>query len=110
MQPRILYPTRIPFKFEGEIEIFFQQTKAKRIQQYKTQAKRNIERASLNQKEKKKKKEEELGLRKPQSEISHSNKPAYRFNHEHASNKIKLKRKKRVIKIIKCGQGKKGNK
>ncbi len=37
---------------------------------------------------------EELGLRKLQSESSHSNKPAYRFNHEHASNKIKLKRKK----------------
>ena len=42
----------------------------------------------------KKKDEEELGLRKLQSESSHSNKPAYRFNHEHASNKIKLKRKK----------------
>ena len=38
--------------------------------------------------------EEELGQRKIQSESSHSNKPAYRFNHEHASNKIKLKRKK----------------
>ena len=97
MQPRILYPARISFKIEGEIN-FFQQTKAKRIQQYKTQAKRNIERASLNQKEKKKKKEEELGLRKPQSESSHSNKPAYRFNHEHVSNKINLKRKKESSK------------
>ena len=101
MQPRILYPARISFKIEGEIKFFFQQAKAKRIQQYKTQAKRNTERASLNQKERKerkgrkrKKKEEELGLRKPQSESSHSNKPAYRCNHEHASNKIKLKRKK----------------
>ena len=28
------------------------------------------------------------------SESSHSNKPAYRFNHEHASNKIQLKSKK----------------
>ena len=93
MQPRILYPARISFKIEGEIKKFFQQTKAKRIQQYKTDSKRNIERASLNQK-KKKKREEELGWRKPQSESSHSNKPAYRFNHEHASNKIKLKRKK----------------
>ena len=36
----------------------------------------------------KKKEEEEVGLRKPQSESSHSNKPAYRFNHEHF--KIKL--------------------
>ena len=36
------------------------------------------------EKEKKKKKEEEeLGLRKLQSESSHSNKPAYRFNHEY---------------------------
>ena len=58
----------------------FQQTKAKRIQQYQTQAKRKIERASLNLKErkerkggekKKKKKKEKLGLRKPQSESSH---------------------------------------
>ena len=39
-------------------------------------------------------------------ESSHSNKPAYRLKHEHVSNKIKLKRKNRVIKIIKCGQGK----
>ena len=52
---------------------------------------------------------EGLGLRKLQSESSHSNKPAYRFNHEHVPNKIKLKRKKRVIKIIKCGQGMLGN-
>ena len=51
MQPRILYPARISFKIEGEIN-FFQQTKAKRIQEYKTQAKRNIERASLKQKRK----------------------------------------------------------
>ena len=48
----------------------------------------------MEEKRKKKKKEEELGLRKLQSESSHSNKPAYRFNHEHASNKIKLKGKK----------------
>ena len=56
MQSRILYPARISFKIEGEINFFFQQTKAKRIQQYKTQAKRNIERASLNQKERKERK------------------------------------------------------
>ena len=35
MQPRILYPARISFKIDGE-KIFFQQTKAKRTQQYKT--------------------------------------------------------------------------
>jgi len=72
MQPRILYPARISFKIEGDKKIFFHQTKAKRIQQYKTQAKRNTERASLNQKERKerkggkrkKKKEEDLRLRK----------------------------------------------
>ena len=68
----------------------------------------------MKKKEKKKKEEEEeeeeLGLRKLQSESSHSNKPAYRFNHEHASDKMKLNRKKRVIKIIKCGQGMVGNK
>uniref|UniRef100_A0A8D1CW06 L1 transposable element RRM domain-containing protein n=1 Tax=Sus scrofa TaxID=9823 RepID=A0A8D1CW06_PIG len=33
MQPRIFYPARISFKIEGEIKFFFQQTKAKRIQQ-----------------------------------------------------------------------------
>ena len=43
---------------------------------------------------KKEEEDEDLGLRKPQSESSHTNKPAYRFNHEQASNKIKLKRKK----------------
>ena len=57
MQPRKLYPARISFKIEGEIN-FFQQTKAKRIQQYKTQPKRNVERASLNQKERKERKGE----------------------------------------------------
>ena len=84
-QPRMLYPARISFKIEGEIKFFFQQTKAKRIQQYKTQAKKNIERASLNQKERKERKRgkrkkkkkrrgrtRKLGLRKPQSESSHS--------------------------------------
>ena len=29
-----------------------------------------------------KKKKEELGWKKPQSESSHINKPAYRYNHE----------------------------
>ena len=61
-------------------------------------------------KKKKNKKEEVRGLRKRQTESSHSKKPAYRFNHEHVPNKIKLKRKKRVIKIIKCGKGMLGNK
>jgi len=56
MQPRILYPARLSFKIEGEIKIFFQQTKAKRIEQDKTQAKRNIERASLSQKDRKERK------------------------------------------------------
>ena len=86
MQPRILYPARISFKIEGEIKIFFQQTKAKRIQQYKTQAKRNIERVSLNQEERKERKEKESRGRtriEETTESSHSNKPAYRFNHEH---------------------------
>ena len=50
MQPRIYYPARISFKIEGEIRFFFQQTKANRMQQYKSHSKRNIERASLNQK------------------------------------------------------------
>ena len=102
LQLRIIYPARMSFKIEGKI-IFFQQSKDKRLQQYKIQAKRNIERASINQQERKERKgrekvEEELGLRKPPSESSYSNKPAYTFNHEHFSNKIKLKRKKSVPK------------
>jgi len=56
MQPRILYPAGISFKVEGEIKFFFQQTKAKRIQQYKTQGKSNTEIAYLNQKERKERK------------------------------------------------------
>ena len=56
MQPGILYPARISFKIEGEIKMFSNKKKAQRIQQYKTQAKRNIERASLNQKERKERK------------------------------------------------------
>ena len=105
MQPRILYPARISFKIEGEIKMFSNKKKAQRIQQYKTQAKRNTERASLNQKErkevkkgrkKKKKTKKRRGRTRMEesTESSHANKPAYRFNHEHASNKIKLKRKK----------------
>ena len=69
MQPRILYPARISFKIEGEIKIFFQQTKAKRIQQYKTQAKRNIERASLNQKESKEREEKRKKKRRRRGRI-----------------------------------------
>jgi len=46
LQPRILCPARIPYR-RGNKK-FFQQTKTKRIQQYKTHSKRNIERASLN--------------------------------------------------------------
>ena len=53
MQPRILYPARVSFKTEGEINFFFQQTKAKRIQRHKTQVKRHTEWASLKQKERK---------------------------------------------------------
>ena len=50
MQPRILYPVRISLNRKGN-NFFFQQTKAKRKQQCNTQVKGNIERASLNQKE-----------------------------------------------------------
>ena len=57
MQPRIHYPARISFKIEGEIKIFSNKQKLKRIQQHKTQVKGNIERASLNQKERKEREE-----------------------------------------------------
>ena len=58
LQPRILYPARLSFRIGGERE-FLRQAKIKRIQQYQTYPKGNIERSSL-----KKKKKESIGKRK----------------------------------------------
>ena len=48
-------------------------------------------------------------MRKPQSGSSHSDKPAYRFNHEHVSNKINANRpteKHIIIKMAKLNDKK----
>ena len=49
LQPRILYPATLSFRIEGEINNFSVKL-TKRIQQFRTYPKRNIER-SLNRKE-----------------------------------------------------------
>uniref|UniRef100_A0A8D0ZRF3 L1 transposable element RRM domain-containing protein n=1 Tax=Sus scrofa TaxID=9823 RepID=A0A8D0ZRF3_PIG len=56
MQPRILYPARISFKIEGEITFFSNKQKLKEYSNIKPILKKNVERASVNQKKKKKKK------------------------------------------------------
>ena len=50
LQPRILYPARLSFKIEGEIQ-FLRHVKGKTIEQYQTCSEGNIERSSLNRKE-----------------------------------------------------------
>ena len=79
MQPRILYPARISFKIEAEINNFSKKQKLKEFSNTKqTHSKGNIERSSPNEKKKKKKKQEEIEWRKPQLESNHLNKPAYK--------------------------------
>ena len=102
MQPRILYPARISFKIEGEIKFFYNKQKLEEYSNTKPILKeilKGLLKTKKKGRKRREKKEEELGwLRKPQSESSHSNKPTYRFNHEHVLKKIKLKRKKESSK------------
>ena len=52
LQPRLLYPTRISFKYEGEIKLY-RQSKAERIQHHQTSSPTNTKGYSLDRKHKK---------------------------------------------------------
>ena len=52
LQPRLLYPARISFRYEGEIKSFTQ-AKAERIQYHQTSSLTNAKRSSLDKKYKK---------------------------------------------------------
>ena len=53
LQPTLLYPARISFKYEGEIKSFTDKQKAERIQHHQTSSSTNAKRSSLDRKNKK---------------------------------------------------------
>ena len=53
LQPRLLYPARTLFKYEGEIEKLCRQAKAERIQHHQTSSPTNAKGSSLDRKHKK---------------------------------------------------------
>ena len=53
LQPRLLYPARISFKYEGEIKSFTDKQKLKRIQYHQTSSPTNAKGYSLDRKHKK---------------------------------------------------------
>jgi len=54
LQPRLLYPVRISFKYEGEIKSFTdKQKKAERIQHHQTSSSTNAKGSSLDRKHRK---------------------------------------------------------
>ena len=53
LQPRLLYPARTPFKYEGEIKKLCRQAKAERIQHHQTSSPTNAKGSSLDRKHKK---------------------------------------------------------
>ena len=50
LQPRLLYPARISFKYEGEIKKLYRQAKAERIQHHQTSSSTNAKGSSLYRK------------------------------------------------------------
>ena len=52
LQPRLLYPARISFRYEGEIKILYRQAKAERSQHHQTSSS-NAKESSLGRKHKK---------------------------------------------------------
>ena len=54
LQPRLLYPARISFRFDGEIKTL-QQAKSKRIQHHQTSFTKNAKGSSLGRKHKRRK-------------------------------------------------------
>ena len=55
LQPRILYPTRLLFRFDGEIKSFPRQAEVKRIQHHQTSFTTNAKRTFLGRKHKRRK-------------------------------------------------------
>ena len=55
LQPRLLYPARISFRFDGEIKTFTDKTKVKRIQHHQTSFTTNAKGTSLGRKHKRRK-------------------------------------------------------
>ena len=52
LQPRLLYPARISFKYEGENQKLYRQAKAERIQHHQTSSPTNAKGYSLDRKQK----------------------------------------------------------
>ena len=52
LQPRLLYPARLSFRFEGESQKLHREAKAKRIQQHETSCTTSTKGTSLGRKEK----------------------------------------------------------
>ena len=52
LQPRLLYPARLSFRFEGESQKLHREAKAKRIQQHETSFTTSTKGTSLGRKEK----------------------------------------------------------
>ena len=55
LQPRLHYPARISFRFDGEIKSFTDKQKAKRIQHHQTSSTTNAKGTSLSGKHKRRK-------------------------------------------------------
>ena len=55
LQPRILYPARLAFRFDGEIKSFPDKQKLKRIQHHQTSFTTNAKGTSLGKKHKRRK-------------------------------------------------------
>ena len=53
LQPRLLYPARISFKYEGEIKKLYRQAKAERIQHHQTSSSTSAKGSSLDRKHRK---------------------------------------------------------
>ena len=53
LQPRLLYPVRISFKYEGENQKLYRQAKAERIQHHQTSSATNAKGSSLDRKHRK---------------------------------------------------------
>ena len=64
LQPRLLYPARISFRFDGEITAFTDKKKAKRIQHHQTSFTTNAKGTSLGRNHKRRKRHTLIKLAK----------------------------------------------
>ena len=53
LQPRLLYPARISFRYEGEIKSFTDKQKLREFQHHQTSSSTNAKRSSLHRKHRK---------------------------------------------------------